>query len=76
MKLHVHASSLGARPGSVIWLVMKDVFLLLLLSSLVRCATRLAGASMIALIVVASLAGLIPARRASRIDPILALRYE
>src|SRR5260370_7763339 len=88
--------ALGARPGSVIWLVMKEVLLLLVLGLAVGIpsaialgrfvATQLYGikvndpgiamASAAMLIVVASLAGFIPAQRASRMDPILALRYE
>jgi len=88
--------ALGAQAASVIWLVMKDVLLLLVLGLTVGIPTAfglghfvaaqlygikandpsIAIASMIVLIVVACLAGFIPARRASRIDPILALRYE
>jgi ABC-type antimicrobial peptide transport system permease subunit len=88
--------ALGAKPGSVIWLVMKDVLQLLVLGLVVGIPAAIAlgrlvgtqlygikandpwigGASMLVLILVASLAGFIPARRASRIDPILALHYE
>ena len=35
-----------------------------------------AGVTMLLLVTVSALAGLIPAQRASRIDPITALRYE
>ena len=88
--------ALGAKPSEVIWLVMKEVLLLVALGLAIGIPSAMAlgryvaaqlyglpasdpwiaGASMVLLIAVASVAGLIPARRASRIDPILALRYE
>jgi predicted permease len=88
--------ALGAQPSSVIWLVMREVFLLVGIGLVVAVPTALylgkhveaqlygikaadpwiAGVSMIFLIAVASLAGFIPAHKASRIDPILALRYD
>jgi ABC-type antimicrobial peptide transport system permease subunit len=88
--------ALGAKRGSVIWMVLKEVALLtgigiglgapgaLALSQLVK--SQLFGISpadpltmtiaAIVLAAVALLAGYIPARRASRVQPVLALRYE
>ena len=89
--------ALGAQPGGVIWMVMREVLLLLAIGLAVgvpaaigaralrrrRSSTAssrndpwMAGATMVLLTVVSAAAGLIPAHRASRIDPILALRYE
>jgi predicted permease len=88
--------ALGAKPGSVIWLVMKEVLLLLSIGLVIGVPAALGLGQLVAtqlygikandpaiavttvaiLITVAALAGLIPAHRASRIDPILALRYE
>jgi ABC-type antimicrobial peptide transport system permease subunit len=88
--------ALGAQPTLVIWLVMREVLLLLAIGLAVGLpaalalgrfvSTQLYGIephdpviatwTIVLLTVVSAAAGLIPARRASRIDPILALRYE
>ena len=88
--------ALGARPGLVIWPVMREVLALLAIGLAVGIPAamtlgRLVSAelygvqrgdpwmalSTVALLaIVSAAAGLIPAHRASRIDPILALRYE
>jgi predicted permease len=88
--------ALGAEPSGVLWIVMKEVLLLLIIGLVVGIpaaiglgryvSSQLYGiqpndpwiaiATVLLLTVVSAAAGLIPATRASRIDPILALRYE
>ncbi len=88
--------ALGAQPGLVIWLVMREVLILLVIGLAVGIPSAvllgkyvssvlygiqpndpwMAGSTIVLLSIVSAAAGLIPARRASRIDPILALRYE
>jgi ABC-type antimicrobial peptide transport system permease subunit len=88
--------ALGAVRGDVVWLVMRDVLMLVgtgivfglaaawgvsraISSQLYGVSasdpiTIVAAAAILA--AVAMLAGYIPARRATRVNPVLALRYE
>jgi ABC-type antimicrobial peptide transport system permease subunit len=88
--------ALGAQPGLVIWLVMREVLVLLAIGLAIGIPAAMllgryvssqlygiqahdpliAGSTTILLTLVSAAAGLIPAHRASRIDPILALRHE
>ena len=88
--------ALGAEPSGVLWIVMKEVLLLLVIGLAIGIPAAIGlgryvssqlygiqpndpwiGVATVALLaVVSSVAGMIPATRASKIDPILALRYE
>jgi predicted permease len=88
--------ALGAQRTDVVWMVMKEVLLLLGIGLVIGIPTALgagrfvsdqlygiqpydptiAVATLVLLTAISVLAGLIPAHRASRIDPIMALRYE
>ena len=88
--------ALGAQPGFVIWLVMREVLLLLAIGLAIGIPAAMALGQYVAaqlygiqardpliatstvllLTIVSALAGLIPAQRASRTDPMLALRQE
>ena len=88
--------ALGAEPSGVLWIVMREVLLLLTIGLAIGIPSAIAlgryvssqlygiqpndpwiAVSTVALLAAVSVAaGLIPASRASKIDPILALRYE
>ena len=88
--------ALGAQPGLVIWMVMREVLLLLSIGLAIGIPAAMAlgrfvstqlygiephdpwiaGWTLALLTAVSAVAGLIPAHRASRINPILALRCE
>jgi macrolide transport system ATP-binding/permease protein len=88
--------ALGAQPGRVLWMVLREVVLLAAVGLAIGVPTALAASklvesflfgmkpndplalmgSVVTLVSAAILAGYVPARNASRIDPMIALRHE